>query len=161
MNLREPHLQITVGAPSEDICQGKGIADIVPLGPQLQDYSSARIGLVEGDQPPRAMPEYNPVHDWDEGVQAYLEAVFGAERFAAMAAALLRPSLATCLRVNSLRTTVEVLMFNIKLTAFAMPVVARCPLWGCAMPAIRIAAHFMSSVNRVKCASTLYGAMEP
>lgn len=45
---------------------------------------------------------------WDPEVAAYLEAALGPERLAAISAALTRPPLATCLRVNTLRTTPEV-----------------------------------------------------
>lgn len=53
-------------------------------------------------------PTYDPAEDWDAGVRAYFEAAFGAEHFARMSAALMRPPLGTCLRVNPLRTTPQV-----------------------------------------------------
>ena len=53
-------------------------------------------------------PTYDPVDDWDAGVRAYFEAAFGRDHFARMAAALLRPPLGACLRVNPLRTTPQV-----------------------------------------------------
>jgi 16S rRNA C967 or C1407 C5-methylase (RsmB/RsmF family) len=51
---------------------------------------------------------YSPDIEWDPEVKQYLEAAFGAAKLAAMSAALARPPLATCLRVNTLRTTPEV-----------------------------------------------------
>lgn len=53
-------------------------------------------------------PTYDPAKDWDAGVRAYFEAAFGREHFGRMAAALLRPPLGTCLRINPLRTTPQV-----------------------------------------------------
>lgn len=41
-------------------------------------------------------------------MQAYLEAALGAEQLRRISAALARPPLATCLRVNTLRTTPQV-----------------------------------------------------
>lgn len=52
-------------------------------------------------------PTYDPSEDWDAGVRAYFEAAFGKEHFGCMAAALLRPPLGFCLRINPLRTTPE------------------------------------------------------
>lgn len=54
-------------------------------------------------------PSYDPSEDWDAGVRAYFEAAFGKEHFGRMAAALLRPPLGSCLRINPLRTTPEVI----------------------------------------------------
>lgn len=53
-------------------------------------------------------PTYDPAEDWDAGLRAYFEAAFGREHFARMAAALLRPPLSACLRINPLRTTTQV-----------------------------------------------------
>lgn len=59
------------------------------------------------------MPAFAPSHDWDSDLQEYLQAVFGVERFRTIAAALMRPPLSTCLRVNTLRTTPEVCCFSL------------------------------------------------
>lgn len=53
------------------------------------------------------MPSFDPDHDWDSDLETYLQAVFGNERFLEIAEALMRPPLATCLRINTLRTTSE------------------------------------------------------
>eukprot|EP00879_Flechtneria_rotunda_P021512 GHRR01022673.1.p1 GENE.GHRR01022673.1~~GHRR01022673.1.p1 ORF type:complete len:169 (+),score=50.91 GHRR01022673.1:526-1032(+) len=47
---------------------------------------------------------------WDPQVAAFLEAALGAEVFARMRAALCVPPLSTCLRVNTLKCTVQDVM---------------------------------------------------
>lgn len=56
------------------------------------------------------IPSYEPVGDWNVDLEAYFRVVFGTERFTEIAAALMRPPLATCIRVNTLRTTSESVM---------------------------------------------------
>jgi len=51
---------------------------------------------------------YAPTTDWDPDVQSYLEACLGVERLGRISEALTRPPLATCIRVNTLRTTAQV-----------------------------------------------------
>ena len=50
---------------------------------------------------------WDPKCTWDPDVERYLTAFLGAERFAAISSAIVRPPLQTCLRVNTLRTTPE------------------------------------------------------
>jgi hypothetical protein len=45
-------------------------------------------------------------------VHAYLEHAFGAGRLQQMSAALAKPALHTCLRVNTLRTSPQVLLLT-------------------------------------------------
>ncbi len=60
--------------------------------------------------PPHEQPQrtFAPKVCWEPEVQGVLEAALGAEKLAEISAALARPPLATCLRVNTMRTTVEV-----------------------------------------------------
>lgn len=51
---------------------------------------------------------YAPSVSWDPEVEAYLAAALGEEQLRRVSEALTRPPLATCLRVNTLRTTPEV-----------------------------------------------------
>ena len=85
--------------------------------------AAARSGL-----PTCSAPTYDPQEDWDTGVRVYFEAAFGREHFAAMAAALMRPPLGTCLRVNPLRTTTQVglTISRTKIMRCSMPSSAAC-----------------------------------
>ena len=51
---------------------------------------------------------YAPEISWDSEVRQYLEAALGPQKLAEISAALARPPLATCLRVNTLRTSPQV-----------------------------------------------------
>lgn len=51
---------------------------------------------------------YSPAISWDPQVQQYLEACHGVEGLQRISEALTRPPLATCIRVNTLRTTAQV-----------------------------------------------------
>ena len=51
---------------------------------------------------------YAPDIEWDPEVQQYLAAALGPDKLRQISLALARPPLATCLRVNTLRTTPEV-----------------------------------------------------
>lgn len=93
VNARFTHGSAT--APADRRCTG---ADGLPAH---QARNMSQCG-------PDMLPTYDPVDDWDAGVRAYCEAAFGREHFARMAAALLRPPLGACLRVNPLRTTTQV-----------------------------------------------------
>ncbi|EFN59890.1 hypothetical protein CHLNCDRAFT_132901 [Chlorella variabilis] len=53
---------------------------------------------------------YAPEISWDSEVRQYLEAALGPQKLAEISAALARPPLATCLRVNTLRTSPQDLL---------------------------------------------------
>lgn len=68
----------------------------------------AALAAAAAAGPPLEGRTYAPEISWDPEVQAYLEAALGAEQLRRISAALARPPLATCLRVNTLRTTPQV-----------------------------------------------------
>lgn len=68
----------------------------------------AALAAAAAAGPPLEGRTYAPEISWEPEVQAYLEAALGAEALRRISAALARPPLATCLRVNTLRTTPQV-----------------------------------------------------
>ena len=68
----------------------------------------AALAAAAAAGPPMEGRTYAPEISWDAEVQSYLEAALGAEQLRRVSAALARPPLATCLRVNTLRTTPQV-----------------------------------------------------
>lgn len=59
---------------------------------------------------------WDPKAQWDREIEVYLSAVLGEARFQAISAAIVRPPLATCLRVNTLRYTSEDVLHRLKAT---------------------------------------------
>lgn len=90
---------------------GIGVREQAAQSFQLSGLAAAMEGpgvpapRSAGAQPSRT---YSPDIEWDPEVKQYLESAFGAAKLAAMSAALARPPLTTCLRVNTLRTTPQV-----------------------------------------------------
>ncbi|KAI3772684.1 hypothetical protein L6452_03876 [Arctium lappa] len=56
---------------------------------------------------------YNPTLDWNPQVEEHFNKAYGAEVFARISKALTQPSCYSCIRVNTLRTTVDVVIENI------------------------------------------------
>ncbi|KAL4856723.1 putative methyltransferase [Chlorella vulgaris] len=83
-----------------------------PLTGELTTSVEPAAPAVVPAVPPHEQPQrtFAPKVCWEPEVQGVLEAALGAEKLAEISAALARPPLATCLRVNTMRTTVEDLL---------------------------------------------------
>jgi len=77
------------------------------------DFRQRKINFVI-----RSMQErcWDPTVQWDHEIEVYLSAVLGEARFRAISAAIVRPPLATCLRVNTLRYNSEDVLQRLKAT---------------------------------------------
>ncbi len=79
-----------------------------PAEARAMEAHRAALAAAAAAGPPLEGRTYAPEISWEPEVQAYLEAALGTEQLRRISAALARPPLATCLRVNTLRTTPEV-----------------------------------------------------
>jgi 16S rRNA C967 or C1407 C5-methylase (RsmB/RsmF family) len=66
------------------------------------------VGIHQLFQQIEALTRMQTQSIWDPELNSYLAAALGSERWSSIQAALTRPPLSVCLRVNTLRSTLEV-----------------------------------------------------
>ena len=126
-------------------------AQPTPAEARAMEAHRAALAAAAAAGPPLEGRTYAPEISWEPEVQAYLEAALGAQALRRISAALARPPLATCLRVNTLRTTPQVRGWSIVLRSgilyAGLSAISRCKLsavgrsWGQCMQSMPLNVH--------------------